>query len=137
MECSGQDLSLSGLHILIVEDMEMNAEILIDLLGLEDATASWAQNGKIAVDLFNQSEAGHFDAILMDMRMPVMDGPSATKAIRLLDRPDAATIPIIALTANAFEEDVKICIAAGMNVHLSKPVDIDQLKEVLGRVLML
>ena len=69
--------------------------------------------------------------------MPVMDGPAATRAIRLLDRPDAETIPIVALTANAFEEDVKICIEAGMNAHLSKPVDIDQLKEVLGRILKL
>ncbi|MDO4804094.1 MAG: ATP-binding protein [Lachnospiraceae bacterium] len=135
VERLGGDFSLSGLHILIVEDMEMNAEILTDLLELEDASIEWAKNGQIAVDLFNQNEAGHFDAILMDMRMPVMDGPAAARAIRQLDRPDAATIPIIALTANAFEEDVKTCLQAGMNAHLSKPVDLDQLKEALGRVL--
>ena len=130
-----QEVSLSGLHILIAEDMELNAEVLTDLLELEDATTEWAENGQRAVEVFEQSEAGHFDAILMDMRMPVMDGPSATKALRLLDRPDAATIPIIALTANAFEEDVAVCLQAGMNAHMSKPVDIEKLKELLGRTL--
>ena len=136
-ECSRKDFSLSGLCILIGEDMEMNAEILTDLLEIEGVSVEWAQNGQMAVDLFNQSEEGHFDAILMDMRMPVMDGPTAARTIRLLDRPDATTIPIIALTANAFEEDVKICLQTGMNAHLSKPVDIDQLIELLGRILLL
>lgn len=131
----GKDFSLIGLRILIVEDMEMNADILADLLELEGASTEWAQNGQIAVDLFDQSEEGHFDAILMDMRMPVMDGTTAARTIRLLDRPDAATIPIIALTANAFEEDVKNCLQAGMDAHLSKPVDVDQLVELLGRML--
>jgi len=132
---TGQEIPLSGIHVLIVEDLELNAEILIDLLEMEDITTEWAENGQKAVELFKQNEAGHFDAILMDMRMPVMDGPSATVAIRSLDRPDAAAIPIIALTANAFEEDVKICLQAGMNAHLSKPVDIEKLKELLGRML--
>lgn len=113
----------------------MNADILADLLELEGASTEWAQNGQIAVDLFDQSEESHFDAILMDMRMPVMDGTTAARTIRLLDRPDAATIPIIALTANAFEEDVKNCLQAGMDAHLSKPVDVDQLVELLGRML--
>ena len=81
------------------------------------------------------SEAGHFDAILMDMRMPVMDGLTAAQEIRKLERPDAQTIPIIALTANAFEEDVKQCLQAGMNAHLSKPVDIDLLKAKLMELL--
>ena len=128
-------VSLAGIHVLIAEDMEINAEVLGDLLEMEEITSEWAENGRRAVEMFGQSETGHFDAILMDMRMPVMDGLSATMEIRKMDRPDAAAIPIIALTANAFEDDVKQCLSAGMNAHLSKPVDIDQLKETLGRFL--
>ena len=89
----------------------------------------------MAVERFAACEKGHFDAILMDMRMPVMDGLSAAQAIRKLNRPDAKTVPIIALTANAFEEDVKQCLQAGMNAHLAKPVDIETLKKTLGRFL--
>ena len=127
-------ISLEGLNVLIAEDVEVNAEVLTDLLEMEDITSEWAENGQRAVEMFAQSEAGHFDAILMDMRMPVMDGLTATQEIRNLDKPDAAHIPIIALTANAFEEDVKRCLQAGMNAHLSKPVDIDQLKVLLGKM---
>ena len=123
--------SLAGLHLLIAEDQEMNAEILSDLLELEEISTEWAENGQRAVEMFGQSEPGHFDAILMDMRMPVMDGMTATQEIRKLDHPDAASIPIIALSANAFEEDVRKCIQAGMDVHLSKPVDMERLKETL------
>ena len=131
---AAQSVSLAGMHVLIAEDMEMNAEILTDLLDMEEVTSEWAQNGQKAVEMFDKSDNGHFDAILMDMRMPVMDGLAATKDIRKLERPDARTIPIIALTANAFEEDVKQCLQAGMNAHLSKPVDMDQLKVVLGKM---
>ncbi len=126
-----EKISLEGLHVMIVEDMELNAEILTDLLEMEGMSTEWAENGRQALELFEQNDEGHFDVILMDMRMPVMDGPSATRAIRGLGRPDAAEIPIIALTANAFEEDVTTCLEAGMNAHLSKPVDIDQLEELL------
>ena len=128
-------LALAGLHMLIAEDMELNAEILTDLLDMEDITSEWAENGRRAVEMFEASAPGHFSAVLMDMRMPVMDGLAATRAIRALDRPDAATIPIIALTANAFEEDVRQCLQAGMNAHLSKPVEMEQLKAALGRML--
>jgi len=114
--------------------VELNAEILTDLLDMEDITSEWATNGRRAVEMFEGSAPGHFSAILMDMRMPVMDGLAATRAIRVLDRPDAATIPIIALTANAFEEDVQQCLQAGMNAHLSKPVEMDQLEAALGRL---
>ena len=127
-------ISVAGLHMLIAEDMEMNAEVLADLLELEDMTSEWAENGQRAVEMFAQSEPGHFDAILMDMRMPVMDGLAATREIRKLDRPDAKEIPIIALTANAFEEDVRHCLQAGMDAHLSKPVEIDLLKDTLARL---
>lgn len=121
-------LSLAGLHILIAEDMELNAEILSDLLEMEGSSSEWAENGQRAVEMY---EPGRFSAILMDMRMPVMDGLTATREIRKLD----AAIPIIALTANAFEEDVRQCLQAGMNAHLSKPVDIDQLKTQLESLL--
>ena len=130
-----EDISLEGRHILIAEDQAMNAEILTDLLELEDMSSEWAENGRLALELFAGSEERHFDAILMDMRMPVLDGLGATEAIRKLDRPDARTIPIIALTANAFEEDVKQCLQAGMDAHLSKPVDIEKLKDTLRRLL--
>ena len=126
--------SVDGMHVLIAEDQEMNADILTELLEMEGVTSEWAVNGQAALDMFSGSEDGHFDAILMDMRMPVMDGLDATRRIRALARPDAAGIPIIALTANAFEEDVKLCLEAGMNAHLSKPVDIDKVKEILGRL---
>ena len=129
------EVDVAGLHVLIAEDQEMNADILTELLEMEDINSAWAENGQRAVEMFAQSEAGRFDAILMDMRMPVMDGLTATREIRKLDRPDAATVPIIALTANAFDEDVKQCLQAGMNAHLSKPVDIDRLKKLLGKML--
>ena len=93
-----------------------------------------AENGQRAVELFERNAPGHFDAILMDMRMPVMDGLAATRAIRGLGRPDAKTIPIIALSANAFEEDVRSCLGAGMNAHLPKPVDMERLKKLLGEI---
>lgn len=134
-DASGPSVSVAGLHVLIVEDVELNAEILGDLLEMEEISYEWAENGKLAVEAFSGNEAGHFDAILMDMRMPVMDGLTATQEIRKLDRPDATSIPIIALTANAFEEDVKQCLDAGMDAHVSKPVDIDSLKSVLGKSL--
>ncbi|MBR0228465.1 MAG: response regulator [Clostridia bacterium] len=127
--------SLAGKRMLIAEDNEINAEILTDLLDLEDVSCEWAENGQIAVEKFAASAEGYFDAILMDMRMPVMDGLTATAEIRKLNRPDAKNIPIIALTANAFEEDVQHCLQAGMNAHLSKPVDMALLKKTVGRLL--
>ena len=127
--------SVVGSHVLIVEDQDMNAMILSELLDMEGVTPEWAQNGQIAVEMYENSEAGHFAAILMDMRMPVMDGLTATREIRKLDRADAKRVPIIALTANAFEEDVNRCLEAGMDAHLSKPVDIDQVMDTLGKLL--
>ena len=130
-----EEFSIAGRHLLIAEDQPLNAEILIDLLEMEEVTTEWAENGQLAVERFAEHEPGHFDGILMDMRMPVMDGLTATREIRKLDRPDAKTIPIIALTANAFDEDVKQCLQAGMNAHLSKPIHIELLKETLGRLI--
>ncbi|MBP5280321.1 MAG: response regulator [Erysipelotrichaceae bacterium] len=134
-EESSRNAPLENIHVLIAEDQEINAEVLSDLLDLEGVSSEWAKNGKEAVELFNENEEGYFAAILMDMRMPVMDGLEATRQIRKLERKDATDIPIVALSANAFEEDVRHCLEAGMNAHLSKPVDINKLKEVLGDLL--
>ena len=134
-EESDNDSILEDLHILIVEDQKINAEVLGDLLELEGASSEWATNGQEAVDMFRENGEGHYAVILMDMRMPVMDGLQATRTIRSLERKDASSIPIVALSANAFEEDVKQCLEAGMNAHLSKPVDIDKLKKVLNELL--
>ena len=134
-EAAAEPVSLAGRHVLIAEDQAINAEILIDLLDMEEITSEWAENGQLAVELFAKSQENHFDAVLMDMRMPVMDGLTATREIRRLDRPDAKTVPIIALTANAFEEDVQQCIQAGMNQHLAKPVDMDLLLSTLGKLI--
>ena len=128
---SGKERLLAGKHILIVEDIDLNADLLADLLELEDVTSERAENGRVAVETFSQALPGHFDAILMDLRMPVMGGLEAARAIRALPRDDARTVPIIALTANAFEEDVRQSLEAGMNAHLSKPVDTDQLYDTL------
>lgn len=127
--------NLAGRRILLAEDIELNAEILIDSLELENIKVDHALNGKIAVEMFEKSTAGIYAAILMDVRMPVMDGLEAAKTIRAMEREDAKRIPIIALTANAFDEDVQLSMQAGMNVHLSKPVETDQLLRVLGEII--
>ncbi len=125
------DGSLEGLHFLAAEDNEINAEILSEILLMEGADCEIAQNGRLALERFGESKEGEFDAILMDVQMPVMNGYEATRAIRALRREDAKTIPIIAMTANAFAEDEKEALHAGMNVHLSKPIDIGLLKKVV------
>ena len=122
---------LEGLRMLIAEDVEINAEILMDLLEMEGMESDWAANGQIAVDMFADSSEGYYDAVLMDIRMPVMDGLTAAAAIRALERADAKLVPVIALTANAFDEDVNNSLAAGMNAHLSKPVEPDKLYSTL------
>ncbi len=126
-------LDLEGMHILLAEDNDINAEIATIILAENGATVDRAEEGGRALEMFSQSEPGTYKAILMDLRMPHMDGLEATMAIRALGRPDAATIPIIAMTADAFAEDAQKCLAAGMNAHLAKPVDIDQLKKTLIR----
>ncbi len=118
---------LAGRRVLVAEDVDANAEILADLLELEDIESERAVNGKVAIDMFMAQPEGYYDAILMDVRMPVMDGLTATTHIRALERPDAKTIPIIAMTANVFDEDVERSIKAGMNAHLSKPIEPDKL----------
>ena len=126
---------LKGRHVLLAEDVQINAEIMTMVLSMKEITCDLAENGKIAVDKFIQSKEGYYDAILMDIRMPEMDGLEATQIIRDLDRSDAKTVPIIALTANAFDEDVQRSLQAGMNAHLSKPIDNDALFAALENLI--
>lgn len=124
--------SLAGQTILVAEDNELNMEIVTELLTMSGAQVIGAENGAAAVEKFERSAPYSVDAILMDMQMPVMDGCEAARTIRRLDRPDAATVPIVAVTANAFAEDVDRTTAAGMNAHVSKPIDMDRLCEALA-----
>ena len=125
--------NIRGLHLLLAEDNELNAEIAGTLLGDEGAVIPRARDGQEALELFESNPPNTFDAILMDMMMPRMDGLSATRAIRTLNRPDAQTIPILATTANAFAEDAKRCTEAGMNAHLAKPLDMDKVIAAIGK----
>lgn len=125
--------NLEGLHLLVAEDNEINAEILSELLSVEGATCEILENGRLAVDRFEKAAEGEFDAILMDVQMPVMNGYDAAKAIRALKRRDATEIPIIAMTANAFAEDVRDALDAGMNVHIAKPIDMELLRKAMNQ----
>ncbi len=120
-----ENVSVQGMQLLLAEDNELNAEIAEMLLRDAGVTVTTVYDGRQAVERFAGSAAGTFDAILMDGMMPEMDGLAATRAIRAMERPDARTIPIIALTANAFDEDARSCLAAGMNAHLAKPLEIE------------
>lgn len=126
--------SLAGMNVLLAEDNELNAEIAQALLESEGIVVTRAADGKEAVELYTSRPAGSFDAILMDIMMPGMDGYEATRAIRLSEKADAADIPIIALTANAFAEDAKAAHDASMNAHLPKPLDFNKLKNILARI---
>lgn len=123
--------SMEGLNFLAAEDNEINAEILKEILSIENAACEIVENGQLAVERFSASAEGEFDAILMDVQMPVMNGYEATKAIRNLNRGDAGEIPIIAMTANAFAEDEREALRAGMNIHLTKPVDVELLRQII------
>ena len=126
---------LQGRRVLLAEDMEINAEIMMDVLEMEGMEVDHAENGRIAVEMFENSDVGAYAAILMDVRMPEMDGLEATAAIRAMDRDDAQRVPIIALTANAFDEDVQRSLQAGMNAHLTKPVEPNTLYQALGELI--
>lgn len=130
-----QNFSIVGRNILVVEDNDLNMEISRFLLENEGASVTEAWNGKEAVELFARSAPGHFDVILMDVMMPEMDGLEATRRIRAMDRPDARTVPIIAMTANAFSDDIQRSREAGVNEHLSKPLDLPLLLQAIHRCL--
>ena len=123
---------LNGRSVLLCEDNALNTEVAVYLLEAVGMQVQHAENGQQAVELFARSAKGTFDAILMDIRMPIMDGLTATRRIRGLDHPDAATIPIIAMTANAYKEDREQTSAAGMNAHLAKPIDVRALYQSLA-----
>ena len=128
-------VDLKGRRVLLAEDVPVNAEIVKMVLTMREIEVDLAENGLAAVNLFESHESGYYDAILMDMRMPEMDGLEATRVIRSLQRDDAKTIPIIALTANAFDEDVQRSMQAGLNSHLSKPVEPEALFETLENLI--
>ncbi len=125
---------IAGMHVLLVEDNEINCEIVEFMLRDAGAQVATANDGKAAVDAFQASDPGRFDCILMDLMMPVMSGYEAARVIRGLDRADAGTVPIIALSANAFEEDVALAKDAGMNEHLAKPVDVQRMFQLMSRL---
>ena len=129
------DFTYEGCNILMAEDNEVNAEIAVSILGLSGASVDVAVNGRDAVDKFAASLPGTYDFILMDIQMPEMNGRDATRAIRKLDHKDAKTIPIFALSADAFVEDQRLSIASGMNGHFSKPIDFEKIRKEIGRTL--
>ena len=131
-EQAASEPTIEGCRLLLVEDNDLNAEIAATLLEDDGACVSIAGDGAQALEAFAKSPAGTFDAILMDVMMPKMDGLAATRAIRALDRPDAARIPIIAMTGKAFQEDVQECLDAGMNAHLAKPIDMTKAGHVIA-----
>ena len=130
-----ETVDLKGRRVLLAEDVMVNAEIMMMVLSMREMDVEHAENGRVAVEMFSRHEEGYYDAILMDMRMPEMDGLEATRRIRGLDRNDAKTIPIIALTANVFDEDVQRSMQAGLDAHLSKPVEPELLFETLENLI--
>ena len=133
-EASLDEADLTGLRVLVAEDNDINWEIASELLGSCGLELDWAKDGRECVELFSASSVGHYGAILMDVRMPEMNGYEATRAIRGLDRADAATVPIVAMTADAFAEDREKAREAGMNAHVAKPIDVREVLRVLARL---
>lgn len=125
----------TGKRVLVVEDNELNMEIARNILEECEITVEEAHNGQEAVERMKQITPGYYDLILMDIMMPVMDGLEATRAIRKLEREDCRTVPIVAMSANAFDEDVKQSLASGMNGHISKPISISRMEKMLAEML--
>ena len=126
-------MDFTGIRLLVAEDNELNWEIANELLSATGFTLDWTQNGKLCVEQLKSSEPGYYSAILMDLRMPVMNGLEAAKAIRSLKREDAKKIPIIAMTADAFADDIKACLDSGMNCHVAKPLNMQELLRILQK----
>lgn len=126
--------SFEGKKILLVEDNELNQEIAVEILQETGFVVDVADDGAVVVDCMKEAEVGQYDLILMDIQMPVMDGYEATRQIRTLENPEIAGIPIVAMTANAFDEDKKAAMDAGMNGHIAKPIDVSKLLELLWEI---
>ena len=129
-----QEVDFTGKRVLLAEDIDINWEIANEILSLTGLELERAENGKVCVEMFNNSPLGYYDAVLMDVRMPVMNGYDATRAIRQLEREDK-DLPIIAMTADAFNDDIKVCLECGMNGHIAKPVDFKEANKTLQRFL--
>ena len=129
-----ETFSFQGKKILLVEDNELNQEIAVEILQEVGFSVDVVDDGAVAVERMREAEPGQYDLILMDILMPVMDGYEATKQTRALENPDIAGIPIIAMTANAFDEDKKAAMEAGMNGHIAKPIDVSKLLEFLQEI---
>lgn len=123
----------TGKRVLLVEDNDLNSEIAKEIIGMTGAEVVTAENGKTAVDMISSGSEGDFDLIFMDIQMPVMNGYEATAAIRTSNIPAARSVPIVAMTANAFAEDVQLARSAGMNEHISKPLDMTRLRDVMRK----
>ncbi len=128
------EFTYAGCHILMAEDTEINAEIAVSILEEAGAKVDIAANGQIALDMFAGQPAGTYSLILMDIQMPVMDGRTAARKIRAMERPDAKTIPIFALSADAFVEDQRLSLESGMNGHFSKPIDFEKMRTEIGKI---
>ncbi len=133
---SSDENDLAGRHILVAEDNELNWEIINELLTDIGMELDWTENGQLCVEKYEKSDPEYYDAILMDVRMPIMDGYEATRSIRALNRPDAKSIPIIAMTADAFSEDIKRCLDNGMNAHTAKPINLDEVLSILKKYIL-
>ena len=132
---SDEQSIFQAMHILVAEDNEINAEILSELLDMAGASCEIYENGQLAAEAFEQSEPGQYQLVLMDVQMPVMNGYDATRAIRKSAHPMAEKIPIIAMTANAFAEDIRDALESGMNAHVSKPIDMTVLDQAVRSVI--
>ena len=126
-------MDFTGKHVLLAEDNDLNWEIAEELLSELGLNMERAENGRICKEMFAASKLREYDAILMDLRMPEMTGYEATTAIRAMSRPDAATIPIIAMSADTFPDDIKKCLAVGMNAHVAKPIDVAEIASLLKK----
>lgn len=133
---SSDENDLAGRHILVAEDNDLNWEIINELLTDIGMELDWTENGQLCVEKYEKSDLEYYDAILMDVRMPIMDGYEATRSIRALNRPDAKSIPIIAMTADAFSEDIKRCLDSGMNAHTAKPINLDEVLSILKKYIL-
>ena len=126
---------LNGIRILVAEDIDINWEIISNILNMHGIICERAENGRICVDKLSAAKEGSYDLVFMDVQMPIMNGLDATRAIRKLENSWASSVPIIAMTANVFDEDVERSMQAGMNAHLSKPVEPDHLYQILGELI--